>query len=376
MASAKRFFWLIISTFTLFLVHNFNVNTLAASENRYPVVIAEAENLNDFGLFATSGWDGNWYVGYNHAWVTMLPKAPKGNYVKAYLGARLGRAKNFMRRELYRARNHFEHLKDLPVEEREASAKQLKYGSFEQINEKIEELESKLSSPYSGKIYIGINSSPQWDESHSFFLVSEEDIPLEGDPEEALEGVGEAKWFWIEVPLSMINFDKENYIAIWSPDENLNSAQVSPILASAWGSETVNTWLDEESGGKPPSSLTRSVTIFEPALVIKLVPLNEKKVSVEILDVADGEEIKEKRPITASVSGGDIVRAWLEISKGKSSSGVQEWVRTGRLAFAAPYSITLDPGKLEQGIHYLRAGAEDFWGNVGYSRPIKVLLKK
>jgi len=375
-ASAKRSFWLIISAFGLFLVHNFNANSLAASENRYPVIIAEVENLNDFGLFATSGWHGNWYVGYNHTWATKLPEAPEGSYAKAYLGAKLGRAKNFIRRQLEQARSHFEYLKNLTEEEKEASAKQLKYGSFEQINEKIKELERKISSPYSGKIYIGINYSPQWDENHSFFLVSEEDIPLEGDPEEALEGVGEAKWFWIEVPLSLVSFDKENYVAIWSPDENLNSAQVSPILASAWGSETVNTWLDQESEGKPPSSLSRSVTIFEPALAIKLVPPNEKKVSVEILDIADGEEIKEKRIVTATLSGEDIVRAWLEISQDRSSSKVQRWMRTGRFAFGAPYSITLDPGKLEEGIHYLRAGAEDFWGNVGYGRPIKVLLKK
>jgi hypothetical protein len=340
------------------------------------VIIAEVDNLNDFGLFATSGWDGNWYVGYNHAWATKLPAPPRGDYVKAYLGAKLGRAKNIIRRQLERTRNHLERLKNLPEEQRESLAKQLQYESFEQIGKKKEELEKKLSSPYSGKIYIGINSSPHWDEEHSFFLVSEEDIPLEGDPEEALEGAGEARWFWVEVPLSVVNFNKQNYLALWSPDENLNSAQASPILASAWGSKEVNTWLDENSQGKPPSSLTRSVTIFEPALAIKLVPANNKRVLVEILDIGDGEEIKEKRVVTASVSGEDIVRAWLEISQDKSSSGVQEWVRTGRLAFGAPYSITIDPGKLEEGIHYLRVGAEDFWGNVGYSKAIKILVKK
>jgi len=374
--NAKQSFWLIVSLAGFLLLYSSNTKDLSASENRYPVIIAEVKNLNDFGLFATSGWDGNWYVGYNHGWVTKLPEAPEGSYAKAYLGARLGRAKNFMRRQLERARTHFERLKNLPEEEREESAKQLKYTSFKEISEKIEELGKKLSSPDLGKIYIGINSSPGWDENHSFFLVSEEDIPLEGDPEEALEGVGEAKWFWAEIPLSLVSFDKENYVAIWSPDENLNSAQVSPILASAWGNKEVNTWLDQDSEGKPPSSLSRSVTIFEPALAIKLVPPNKKRVSVEILDIGDGEEIKEKKVVTATVSGEDIVRAWLEISRDKSSSGVQEWVRTGRLAFGAPYSITIEPGKLEEGIHYLRVGAEDFWANVGYSRPTKVMIRK
>ena len=376
MASSKKSFWLVILLFSLLLVHSFNAKALHASENRYPVIITEVENLNDFALFATSGWDGNWYVGYNHAWITKLPEAPEGNYAKAYLGAKLGRAKNVIRRQLERVRNHLERLKNLPKEKREASAKQLKYESFKEISKKIKELEKKLSSPHSGKIYIGINSSPQWDKKHSFFLISEKDVPLEGDPEEALEEVGEARWFWVEIPLGLVSFDKENYVAIWSPDENLNSAQVSPILASAWGSKEANTWLDQESKGKPPSSLSRSVTIFEPALVIKLVPPNEKRVSVEIIDIGDGEEIKEKRVVAASVSGGDIVRAWLEISRDKSTKQAKKWVRTGRIAFGVPYSITLDPTKLEEGLYYLRMGAEDFWSNVGYSRSIKIAVKK
>jgi hypothetical protein len=118
------------------------------------------------------------------------------------------------------------------------------------------------------------------------------------------------------------------------------------------------------------------VSIFEPALAIKLVPPNEKRVSVEILDIGDGEEIKEKRVVAASVSGGDIVRAWLEISGDKSTKQAKKWVRTGRIAFGAPYSITLDPTKLEEGLYYLRVGAEDFWGNVGYSRSIKIAVKE
>ncbi len=348
MKNAKRSFWLIVLLASgLVVLYGSSVKDSAASDNRYPTIIAEVKNLNDFGLFATSGWDGNWYVGYNHAWVTRLPEAPEGNYIRVYLGAKLGRAKNVMRRQLERARNHFERLKNLPEEQREASAKQLKYESFREIGEKIRELGSKLSSPDTGKIYIGINSFPSWDRNHSFFLVSEEDIPLEGDPEEAVEGVGEAKWFWAEVPLSLISFDKENYLALWSPDESLNSAQVSPILASAWGNNEINTWLDEKSEGEPPSSLSRSVTIFEPAVAIKLVPPNDKRVSVEIFDIGDGEEIKEKSVVSATVSGEDIVRAWLEISRDKSAAGAGGWVRSGRLAFGVPYSITLDPDKLE-----------------------------
>lgn len=376
MKNSKNFFRRIALFVGLCLMHGFNAKCLATSEPLYPVIVAELENLNDFDLFATSGWDGNWYVGYNHAWVTRLPGAPQGNYVKAYLGAKLGRSKNVMSRELERARVHFERLKNLPDDERDISAKQLEYGGFKEIGEKIEKWEKKLSLPNSGKIYIGINSSPNWDEKQSFFLVSEEDIPMEGDPEEALEGVGEARWFWVEIPLNLVNFDQENYITIWSPDESLNSAQVSPILASGWGTNEINTWLDENSQGKPPASLSRSVAVFEPALAIKLVPPNKRAVSVEILNIIDGEEIREKRAVWASVLGEDIVRAWLEISRDESSKVGQRWIRTGRIIFAAPYSITLDPAKLDEGLHYLRVGAEDFWGNIGYSRSLKISVKK
>jgi len=375
-ANTKQFSLILTFTFCFFLAEAFHGGASPPSGNGWPVVVAEVENPDDFRLFATSGWDGNWYVGCNHAWVTMLPKAPVGHYVKAYVGAKLGRAKNSMRRELERAKNHLERLKRLAENERETLAKELRYGSFREINERVEKLEREISSPNSGKIYIGINSSPQWDKTRSFFLISEEDIPLEGDPEEALEGVGEARWFWVEVPLDLVSFDKENYVAIWSPDENLSSAQVSPILASAWGNERVNTWLDEKSEGKPPSSLGRPVTIFEPALAIKLVPPNDNKVLVKILDIGDGEEIKEKRVLTASVSGTDVVRAWLEVSQSGKSREVRGWVKMGRSIFGAPYSITLDTGKLEEGVYYLRVGAEDFWGNVGYSRSIKVLVRK
>ena len=376
MRSSKNFSRHVALFVGLCVMYGFNAKCLATSELLYPVIVSELENLNDFGLFATSGWDGNWYVGHNHAWVTRLPKAPEGNYVKAYLGAKLGRAKNVVRRELERARAHFLRLKNLPDDERDISAKRLEYGGFKEIGEKIEEWERKLSLPNSGKICIGINSSPNWDEKHSFFLVSEQDIPMEGDPEEALEGVGEARWFWVEIPLNLVNFDRENYIAIWSPDETLNSAQVSPILASGWGRNEINTWLDENSEGKPPSSLSRSVAVFEPALAIKLVPPNKRAVSVEILNIIDGEEIREKRPVWASVLGEAIVRAWLEISKDENRKVGQGWLRTGRPVFAAPYSITLDPAKLDGGLHSVRVGAEDFWGNIGYSKSLKVSVKK
>src|SRR5258707_12274148 len=59
----------------------------------YPVFVAEIPNPNDYSLFANSGWDGNWYVGYNNGWIKKLPAIPPGNYARVYIGAKLGRTK-------------------------------------------------------------------------------------------------------------------------------------------------------------------------------------------------------------------------------------------------------------------------------------------
>src|SRR4051812_43087663 len=64
-----------------------------ATANELPVYVAANPNINDYTLFANSGWDGNWYVGYNTCWIKKLPPIPPGNYSHAYIGAKLGRMK-------------------------------------------------------------------------------------------------------------------------------------------------------------------------------------------------------------------------------------------------------------------------------------------
>src|SRR5579862_176481 len=64
-----------------------------AATSDYPVFVAQIPNPNDYVLFANSGWDGNWYVGYNNGWIKKLPPIPAGNYAHAYVGAKLGRMK-------------------------------------------------------------------------------------------------------------------------------------------------------------------------------------------------------------------------------------------------------------------------------------------
>jgi hypothetical protein len=98
-----------------------------------PTFIALHPDINAFRAFADGGWDGNWYVGYNTCWIVKLPKPPVGDYVRAFLGARLGRAKTHARRG---------------------------GASWER-------------DPIPGKIYIGISNAAAFSPAQSFFLADE-----------------------------------------------------------------------------------------------------------------------------------------------------------------------------------------------------------
>ena len=82
----------LVSSFALFALRC-SLPLLAASPD-YPVFVAQIPNPNDYSVFANGGWDGNWYVGFNNGWIKKLPPVPKGNYARAYLGAKLGRMKS------------------------------------------------------------------------------------------------------------------------------------------------------------------------------------------------------------------------------------------------------------------------------------------
>ena len=117
----------------------------------YPLFIADLANPNDFSLFANGGWDGNWYVGYNNCWVQKLA-VPEGGYRRAFIGARLGRMKNY------------------PPPGKAP-------------------WEKKADD---GEIYMAISSTASWTRAQSFFLVGTGDIPLEPDLENAVEEAGES----------------------------------------------------------------------------------------------------------------------------------------------------------------------------------------
>ena len=126
-----------------------------------PTIVTLAHSLHDYERFADGGPDANWYVGFNNAWIVKLPKAPRGDFERAFIGAKLGRAKT------------------RPVPNK-----------------------PWLRETTSGKIYIGVSQTPAWTSEQSFYLIEARDIPVEADPQARVSGIGAGEWFWAEVPLT------------------------------------------------------------------------------------------------------------------------------------------------------------------------------
>jgi hypothetical protein len=295
--------------------------------------LAELPNINDFVLFANGGWDGNWYVGYNNCWVSKLPPPPPGNYARAFLGARLGRMKT-------------EPIPGRPSWERR---------------------------PIPGEVDIAVSHEPLWPQSRRFLLADTRDIPLEGDAENAVEGVGEGRWFWVEVPLKYVSLESDNYVTLFSPSEKLSDAKHSPILAAGWGrSSEANTWLNSTVQGEPPfqreDALKTGVSYFEPAIAIRLVAADAGSVSVTLNDPPASDTVLEDRLVlSASVQGTDVELAWVEFS-----TDTRAWHRAGRALVGAPYDFTVKREQLIPGEVYLRAAARDSRMNLGHSDTVSV----
>ncbi|MBI2071106.1 MAG: hypothetical protein HYT79_10960 [Elusimicrobia bacterium] len=310
-----------------------------------PAYISSMNSLHDFDLFANSGWDGNWYVGYNSLWIVELPMpADSSGFVRAYVGAKLGRAKT-----------------------------QTATGQPPWVR-----------SPIDCDLYAGISSTAAWKSSDSYYLAGCEDLPLEGSAEEAMRGSGEARWYWKEVPLSKINFGGKNYLAVWSITPEMTDAASGPILAAGRSGGTVRGWLNRGISGAPPirteEALETQLNEFAPALAVKLVPAHrDTQVKVELGGFKEGPDaylweiqaigrnIKEVRP-EISVDG-------------------NRWVSFGRPAYDPPFQIgvsrkriqkevkLLVPGnkKIEQA--YIRITAWDEWGNSGSTDNFIVFIK-
>lgn len=294
--------------------------------------LSDLSNPTEFTLFANSGWDGGWFVGYSKSWVQQIEVPQHTNIIKAFIGAKLGRMK---------------------VESKE-------------------EKPAWESTAIPGKIFIAISSTPSWKNSQTFFLTSTEDIPYEGLPEDALTGVGESRWFWVEVPLDLINFEGNNYVVLWSTSKKLNDINSSPIIAAGWDikDKRRNTWLFKDLKRNPPDKFSDGspLSYFEPALAIKLAPQNAYTVLVHLKTIPSIESDGGKLFFAATVTGVNIEKTWVEISqKGK------KWERYNRCLYNTPYVFTLEPATLPKKKFKLRAAAQDELGNTGYSNELELM---
>jgi hypothetical protein len=289
-------------------------HSLHAADPDEPVYILQIPNPNDYTLFANGGWDGNWYVGANTCWIKKLPPIPPGDYVRAFVGAKLGRMK---------------------------------------VSANPQNVWDKR--PHPGEIWIGLSSRPAWTSEQSFKLTSTEDIPLEGDFESAIEGVGESQWFWREIPLERINFRGDNFVALWSTTQELISVSSSPVLAAALGGTDQQTWLYRDINGKPPKDpieLGKPLSYFEPAIGLKLVPRESiRPLSVQVTQWRPATADYVKPNVTVRVTG-IAEKVWLEYQRPG-----QAWQSASRPLWKPPYILSIDKEKLHPGRSALRAVA-------------------
>ena len=296
----------------------------ASPKQLTPSYLSAEKNLASFYLYADGGFHADWYVGYNNCWIAKLPPAPGLNYAKAYIGAKLGRAKT---------------------------------NSWPLAWDK---------APIPGKLYMAVNQQPDFTSDNMYFLTDSGDLPLEPLPNDYLDAVDSSRWFWAEVPLSRISAESPNYLAIWSSSRYFTAASSAPIIAAALSeSQEPDAWVNHSIKGNPPSGenvLETPITGLRPALVIKLVPQNEYHVYIKGL-VA--EMTDENITLSFSAIGEDVRAAWLETSYDKF-----EWQRATRLMFRAPYFWTLRRDEISKNMFYLRAAAVDNLENTGYSKEL------
>ena len=289
-----------------------------------PEYVSPVRDMSKFYLYANGGFHADWYVGSNNAWIIKLPPVITDDYSKAFIGAKIGRAK----------------IKSYP----------------NSWNKKI----------IPGKIYMGISKTPSFTTENMYFLIASEDLPLEPLPGDYLKGINSARWFWAEIPLSAVSADEPNYLAIWSSSRYFTASSSSPIIAAALSDDkSENVWLNRSIRGNPPfgaKTLEMPISGVKPALTIKLIPENPYRVIIKGFRAEIG---REEMIVSFAAIGEDINNAWLELSYDKF-----DWQRVTKFMFDPPYYHTFKNGELSEDMFYLRAAGIDALGNTGYSGEI------
>jgi hypothetical protein len=298
-------------------------------------VVAPLPNLNDFTLLANGGFDPGWRVGYGSAWVVQLPPAPAGRWTRAFLGAKIGRAK-------------LEPVPGRPPWEKRR---------------------------VKGDIDIALSSEPLWPQSRRHLLTRAEEIPLEGDPDNPVDGVGESRWFWVEIPVKHVAFDAPNFIALYSTARALAAPERAPVLAAGprpVGVAAVNTWLSGGVGGQPPmgaaEALKTPVRTYAPAVAIKLLAAStDEPPSVRWTEFPAEDAASAPFQLGASVTGSDVAQAWVEVS-----TDTRAWSRFSAPLPTPPYLFTVDPSRLPSGDVWTRIAASDAAERRGNCDPRKL----
>lgn len=304
----------------------------------YPLFLSARPNPQDFTTFATSGWDGNWYVGYNNAWIVKLnvPVQDKQPFARAFIGAKLGR------------------MKTLPPEGR-----------------------PPVFRPIPGEIWMAISSTTAWPAATRFKLTDTRDIPLEGSPEYPSESVGEAQWFWTEIPVDRLKTGGDYFLALWSPTAALTSVSSAPVLAAAVGGTHSGAWVLNTIKGDLPTSPSaapgNAITFFQPAIALKLIPAVRADVALPAVRLVSWQAGTPELPrpvLTVSVSGADIERVWTEVRTADGS-----WKQFGRSLWKAPFVFSLAQDELPIGKARVRSAAVTTRGDQGVSDDFEIEIQ-
>jgi len=316
-----------------FLLLYLDMGAICEDHNAGVDFIAELPTPGEFELFANGGWTGNWYIGYDQGWISQLPPVEVSGWNKAYIGAKIGRAKTAQQ-----------------MEERVSS-------DSGNAGEHV--------GPYS--IYIGVSASREI-RPPGVILVKTDVIPLEGSQTMALENVGQSRWFWAQIPLSDLNTSGSNFIHLWSPDKELADATVSPILAGGLGSnERENSWLVKGGGD---NSDIKVIKFFEPAIAIKLVGTDVPSPRVRIAGFESHPVDPAKYTVKAEVWGRMITSFGIQIDSGDG------WKDYPSRIYDPPYNMSFTFKDLPKGKYKLRCLAVNWWESVGYSNPRDFVIEE
>lgn len=296
-----------------------------------PNFLILSDSMDDFSRFADGGSDSNWYVGFNNAWIIKLPPAPAGDFTRAFVGAKLGRAKT------------------RPLKGREWERGVLP-----------------------GKIYMGISPRPAFSSEQSFFLAETADLPLQPDEKANIPGSGHAEWFWKEIPLNLVSFSESNYLIIWSPTREFSDAEHAPILAAADASpgedgNAPRAWNNHSISGVPPRRESESLQVpinLKPAMAIKLTPAPGGGVELSDFEL---KPLAERIVAGFSVEGKNVELAWVEMSHDEL-----EWRRVTRHLRHPPYFFSIPRTEIPPRGAFLRGRARDALAVDGQSKSVFV----